>query len=339
MDGKKFIIKKNEILKKFNISKKYAFIFLMIIILFLKKKNCSNKIVKNYSENNRGYKKSKFAILSRKNCPTCGLFSDFNVHLGCIYTYLEKGYIPIIDLSSFKNIFNGYQLNKSKGNPWELFFYQSFNYTLNDVKEKGKKIKYFECESTFMPSESIYNDSLLWNYWNNFQKQYMPIKSEIIMESNYIFKNLFKGSKNILGILMRGTDYTAIKPPEHPIPPEPEMVIKDINLIIQNISYEWYFLATEDEKIREKFKTEFGEKLKFLAYDKKLDYNYTAKNFLGFNDVIKGNVDYMKLYLLSIIILSQCLDIFCARTSGSLAAFILNNRYRYTKVYFLGNYP
>ena len=159
------------------------------------------------------------------------------------------------------------------------------------------------------------------------------------MESNYMFKRLFNGSENILGILMRGTDYIAMKPSTHPIPPEPDMVIKDINLLNKNRTYEWYFLATEDNKIREKFENEFGEKMKYLAYDKKLDYNFTSKEYLCFNDIIKGNIDYMKLYMLSIIILSRCLDILCAQTSGSLAAFIINNRYRYSKIYFLGYYP
>ena len=169
-------------MKKNNIRlKKNFFIFLTIIILFLKKKKiCLNNSVKNYSNNNRGYKKSKFAILSRKSCPSCGLFSDFNVHLGCIYQYLELGYIPIIDLSSFENIFNGFKLNKSKSNPWEIFVYQPFNYTLNNVKQKGKKIKYFECETTYMPTGEIFNNSILSNYWNNFEKKYMPIRFEIL---------------------------------------------------------------------------------------------------------------------------------------------------------------
>lgn len=313
-------------------------IYLFFLFLKFKKKNHSNNSVKNYSYINRGFKKSKFAILSRKSCPKCGLFSDFNVHLGCIYQYLELGYIPIIDLSSFKNIFNGFKLNKSKGNPWEIFFYQPFNYTLNNVKQKGKNIKYFECKATFRPLSNIYNNSILSNFWNNFYKKYMPIRFEIIKESNYMFKHLFKGSENILGILMRGTDYIARKPSRHPIPPKPDMVIKDINLLIKKRTYEWYFLATEDDNIRERFKIEFGEKLKYLAYDKKINYNYTAKNFLCFNDIINGNIDYMKLYLLSIIILSRCIDILCANTSGSLAAFVINNRYRYRKVYFLGHY-
>ena len=63
------------------------------------------------------YNNCKFAILRRTSCPTCGLFSNYIVHLGCIREYLSKGYIPIIDLSSFSNLYNGFN-STSLTNPW-----------------------------------------------------------------------------------------------------------------------------------------------------------------------------------------------------------------------------
>ena len=205
---KKIIYIKKTNAKNNILGKKIEIIFIKIIIcflisisLFLYQKKLFLSI-KNYNKNNRGYKKSKFAILRRLNCPSCGLFSDFNTNLGCINKYLELGYIPIIDLSSFENIFNGFKINISNDNPWELFFYQPFNYTLNEVKQKAKKIEIFECNPDFLPSDKVYYNSKIRNFWHNFERAYMPIKTEIIKESNYIFKNLFKGSFKILGILM-----------------------------------------------------------------------------------------------------------------------------------------
>lgn len=46
----------------------------------------------------------------------------------------------------------------------------------------------------------------------------------------------------------------------------------------------------------------------------------------------------MKIYLINIIILSKCLDIISARTSGSIGAFIFSEGFRNIKVYFLGEY-
>ena len=53
---------------------------------------------------------------------------------------------------------------------------------------------------------------------------------------------------------------------------------------------------------------------------------------------INGNLKYMKIYLFNIIILSKCIDIISARTSGSMGIFILSNGFRNAKVYYLGTY-
>lgn len=304
----------------------------IIILLFL------NKKLKYYDKINLGYKKSKFAILRRVDCPICGLFSDYNIYLGCIYKFIQLGYIPIIDLPTFKDRLTIHNLNLSFDNLWEKFFYQPYNYTLNDVKQKGKNVLIFKCESDFRPNDILFYNSTLRNFWHNIANIYTPLKYEIIMESNNIIKNLFKESNNTLGILMRGTDYIARKPYLHPIPPKTEMAIKDIKIFDRKNKYEYFFISTEDDKIRETFINQFGEKLKYFVYNKKINYNYKTKNLLADNKIIKGNINYTKIYLLNIIILSKCIDIICAQTSGSISAFIMKNTYRFSKVYYLGYY-
>jgi hypothetical protein len=59
---------------------------------------------------------------------------------------------------------------------------------------------------------------------------------------------------------------------------------------------------------------------------------------LAFNEKIKGNIEFMKIYLINIIILSKCLDIIASRTAGSIVAFILTNGFRNIKIYNLGYY-
>ena len=68
-----------------------------------------------------------------------------------------------------------------------------------------------------------------------------------------MLKNLFKGSRNILGILARGTDYITVKPSGHPIPPNIDMMIDDINEMDKKYSYDWLFLTTEDDNENLKF--------------------------------------------------------------------------------------
>ena len=59
---------------------------------------------------------------------------------------------------------------------------------------------------------------------------------------------------------MRGTDYVSIKPQSHPIPPEPEMVIRDIKSLIKN-----------NTKFKSKQKT-----LKIIS----LQYSFHKRHFL-----------------------------------------------------------
>ena len=312
-------------------SKNYIYITLIFIIIFqqifiiillgnyiFKKNNndtLNNLFIKKKLNNNYtiiekiklDYENSNFAILKRTSCRTCGLFSNYIVYLGCIRQYISEGYIPLIDLGSFRNIFNGF--NKSSTyNPWEIFFYQPFNHTLIKVLKFAKNIKYFICKSTFYrPYNTIYINKVLINYWHNIASLYMPIKEEFINKSNYLFQKLFNNNNNILGVLIRGTDYIAKKPKHHPIPPNVETMINDVKTMDKKNNYN-------------------------------INYNYNSKLLLAYNKNIKGNIEFMKIYLINIILLSKCIDIITARTSGAAGAFIITNGFRNEKIYFLGKF-
>ena len=334
-------IKKNLKILKLKIQRKifyilFLFFFILISRLILIRENFySLKIIKPI--NKIDYKNITFAIIRRKACSTCGLFSDYIVFLGCINHFIKNGYFPIIDTQSYKNIFNEFNGNKSNENPWEFFFYQLFGQKLDNIKKKAKKIKYFECKKNFFrPRTSLFFNKILQNFWHNIAKFYLPIKKEILLEARIIYRRLFKNSNNILGILIRGTDYIAKKPRGHAIPPTPSMVIKDIKKINLKNNYDWYFISTEDDLIRDKFTKEFGFKIKYFVV-KKIKYNYKNKFSLSKNNNVKG-LQYSKIYLINMIILSKCIDILSANTSGSIGVFILTNGFRYSKIYNLGNY-
>lgn len=282
---------------------------------------------------------NKFAIIQYR-CKICGLFSFYIYYLGCVGTYLSKGYIPIIDLSTFPNMFNGFKENSSKNNPWESFFSQPFGFSLKKVIKNAKYIKYFKCENIFRtyPDHKIYNNIVLMDFYHSISSKYIPVKKEIISEANILIKKLFRKSKNVLGILARGTDYFARKPKYHPIPPNISTMIYDIKSFDIKYNYDFFFLSTEDDTIRKKLIKKFKHKLKYLKLQKNTDYNFTSKQFLCYNRNIKENFNFAKIYLINIIILSKCLDIISARTGGAIGLFILTKGFRNTKVYNLGRY-
>ena len=138
--------------------------------------------------------------------------------------------------------------------------------------------------------------------------------------------------------MLRGTDYVAKKPHGHSIPPKTKDVIKDVKLLDNNNKYDWIFLVTEDNFIREEFLKAIGNKVKCLLNKRKIYYNYSQKQLFAFNVDFKKNINFNKIYLLNIIILSKCLDFLTAKTSGAIGVFILTNGFRNYKVYNLGRY-
>jgi hypothetical protein len=336
----------------FHIKYKQYILFLIIIIISIynnnkKYNNTLNKVIflnekysnisGRFNEHQLDYNNT-FVIIKDNKCKICGLMAYYKHYLVCITKYLNLGYIPIIDLISFPNIFNRYNISSIESNPWEIFFTQPFGYTLENVLKNGKNIKYSICKfRRKMLTYYIFNNTYIIYYWHTIAINYIPINKQIIIEANFIIHNLFNGSKNILGILIRGTDYLARKPSKHPITPNPEMVVEDIKYMNKNNKYDYYFIATEDDLIRKKFFKIFRKKLKYIK-QKSIKYNYKSKKFLSYNKNIKGNINNMKIYLFNIIILSKCIDIISARTSGSIGVFILSNGFRNAKIYFLGEY-
>lgn len=235
----------------------------ILIFIFMKKNyKLIKKNIRKKGKYSRLYQKKelfdikiKFAIISDSSCEKCGILSFYIHYVGCLSRFLNSGYIPIIDLKSFPNIFNGFNISSINKNPWEDYFEQPFGYTLNNVKKYSKNISYFKCTKLFnYPIYYIYKNTALLDYYHYISMRYLPLKKELIKESNFMKEKLFKNSQNILGILARGTDYIAAKPKNHPIPPKIKMMIKDINEMDKKYYYDWFFLSTEDDKVNIKNK-------------------------------------------------------------------------------------
>ena len=257
--------------KKFKIISIFL-LFAAFIYLNFKEYNHGKNFGLTIQQKKYYYNYKNFSIIRRIKCPNCGFFSNYIVHLGCINKSLSMGYIPIIDLQSFPNMYNGG--NTSKNNPFELFFNQLYNFTLEDVKKYAKNKEYITCTGyENKPNyKKIYYDNNSITFWHNFANKYMPLKNELMEEANSIMKQLFGNSKNILGILMRGTDYISLRPRFHPIPPNSSLVIKDVKLLNEKYKHDFIFFTTEDELIKAKFVEEFGNKLKMVKQNVSLNY-------------------------------------------------------------------
>jgi len=204
--------------------------------------------------------------------------------------YINEGYIPIVDLKSYPNGYNGFNTSINY-NPWELFFEQPYNYTMKEVLKNAKNIVYIKCdEKIYRPDERIiyYNNDLI-NFWHNLGNKYIPIKNEIQKESNFIIQNLFNNSTNVLGVKIRGTDYFKLKLKVHPIPPGLDLAIEGVKYLNSKNNYDWIFVSSEDDKIKERFIKEFEYKIRLLNSKTKINYNSTRDDYLIKNKEVNGN--------------------------------------------------
>ena len=303
---------------------------------YIKGTNINDK-EKNWFKIEKDYINNKFALITR-DCGACGLFSFYIVNLGCIHKYLAEGFIPIIDMKYLPNAINGY--NTSRSNYWEYFFEQPFGYSLDEVLKNSKNITRIICGDCLPRPDEI---SMLFNeprknFWHNFANKYLLIKMEILILAKKIMYHLFKNSKNILGVLTRGTDYISKKPYGHPIPPDIVDLIYDVKEMDNKYVYDFIFFSTEDEILRDKFTKSFPDKVKIIKTNIKINYNYNKADYINNNSNIKGNIEFNKIYLLNIIILSKCLDLITAQCSGTAGIFVLSKGFRNVKIYNLGRY-
>jgi hypothetical protein len=108
---------------------------------------------------------------------------------------------------------------------------------------------------------------------------------------------LFNNSNNVLGVKIRGTDYIKLKLKAHPIPPSLDVAIEGVKYLNLKNNYDWIFISSEDNIIKERFIKEFKNKIKFLNPKTKINYNFTTGDYLINNKDINGNIEYAQIML------------------------------------------
>ena len=278
------------------------------------------------------YNNITFKIIAKNDCVNCSFFTYYINYLGCLITSISSQRIPIMELSSFPNIFNEYNnsFKENDNNPWETFFYQPFNLTYEDVIKNAKTIEHeSECIKMVPDYNQIYSNKYTIEFYHHVAKNYMPIRNEIMEKSYCYIETLFNASRNVLGILAREKYNSTTSP----------LLIKlieDVKNMDNKHKYDYIFLVTEDDLIVEIFIKEFDKKLKFLVPALNEKYNYEENECFAFNKNISG-IEYQKLYLINIVILSNCIDIISPKSYEAAAAYILSGGFRNSLFYSLSN--
>lgn len=253
--------------------------------------------------------------------------SFLNNMLANIVDCLSKGYAPMV---CFKN-------TRDNINLWEQFLEQMFEVGGQKVViyDKKRAPLYFP----LVPSNQ------------DVEKFSSLLKRVLILNEStkdYIEKeyNTIIRGKRVLGVLCRGTDYTANKPKGHPVQPEVEEIIIHVNEKIKELNCDYIYLATEEERILKQFLEVFPNRILTNSryyYDEFYSIKERMGDLARISQVDNGreNGNYYKSleYLSSIYLLSKCNAFVAGNCGGSRAALYLNdNSYEYCYLFDCGTY-
>jgi len=144
----------------------------------------------------------------------------------------------------------------------------------------------------------------------------------------------------VLGVFLRGTDYTAKRPKHHPIQPTAKQVIEKAKEIMRTHGYTKVYLVTEDSSILAQFKQAFGENLLYLDCDR-FGEDFDPSSYVWEQKVLKEKGEKYKRgldYITSIVLLTKCDALIGGLASGMTAALVWGGEFSYTYVWNLGLY-
>lgn len=280
---------------------------------------------------------NKYCLI-RRNDPVPGLASHLITNLGQIVASLNNGYIPLIDTINADNIFTVLS-QKYDINAWELYFGQPFGTSYTDLVP-GQEIRITDGIPNFMPTynmDCLLNHDLI-EFWRSIMRKYMPISIDMTNRINSLLTKLpFRSDAKILGVLCRGTDYTNMRPYNHPVQPSLNLVLSKASEMMSKYQCDYCYLATEDQEILNAFRNKFQDKLLItqdIYYTSDLTESINQININRHIDLHHKNVEY----LTALILLSKCQYFIGGRTSGTVASLLLADHFDETYIWNCGRY-
>lgn len=275
--------------------------------------------------------------------------------------YADKhGMRLVVDMASGRNIYR----RKDGENVWEIYFkqpqstppdlslddiYSKCNYalcprvtrqtTMYDGRFNLARV-FAKTLITFPLPRDYKNAQELHDVYCRLYAKYIRFDDSV---AEYVRKEqdeLLKNKGVVLGVLIRGTDYTQGKPYMHPVQPSPEQVIEEAVRLRETCHWDYIYLATDEYAVEKLFRNTFPDKciVNKRAYYDQFDFR---NKYLIDVKLERDNDEYLRglEYLSSMNLLSKCDMLIGGMCGGSQMALIMNNnQYKYVHLFDLGNY-
>lgn len=310
-------------------------------IIGLREGTTVKRIYNNWYWKERDVKKSiyhsvngRIPFVIRRYAENMGIGSYAISNIAQIDYALASGYLPVVDMLNY----NGENKDGKNVNRWELYFQQPCEIKLEDVYSYGiYRLSSGGCPDN-APSDSMlfFSDKEKLQHWHSLFINYCKFNKDTMSYVTDEFQQLLCNKGKILGILCRGTDYLKLRPKGHPVQPEVFEVIQKAKAIMEKNQCNYLYLATEDYRIEQYFRHEFGDK---VIINKRIYKNYQDGYLANTNNERKNDKYYTDLeYLSSLYLLSRCNCLISGRTSGAVIVMLMNYLYEYTYFWDLGVY-
>lgn len=277
-------------------------------------------------------------MVIRHNDRGAGLFAHFGVAVGMMKWAYDHGLVPYVDMQNADNCFT--RGEPLAFNPWERFFDQVAECGPADLlraksvwipKKWVIGLGWPRCEPAVVRED---NPELL--SWRDFVHAHIRVNAAVQAAVRERQAELFGGSR-VLGCLVRGTDYTRMKPKMHPVQPDPEQVVADARTACRAHGYEKVFLASEDLVVRRIFREAFGDR---LVTNQECLPDYSDGFLMSSGAVGDGAraLEMSREYLVSVLLLARCQGLLAGCASGTVGALLFSDGYDWSRVYDLGFY-
>lgn len=295
----------------------------------------------NWSEHyiKRGDPKKPTYYIIRRQSEETGLFARYKIQGEHIRYALTNGWLPVVDMQNYENPYLPPE-KFGKENAWEYFFEQPLRIGLEQAYN-GENIILSAAEvqpRLWENMELLENKNGNLTEWRMLVKMgLLKVKPELMEDIQAVREKLFPKNERILGIHLRGTDYSSTKPYGHHIPPPIEFALSTLVEKMQEWGCTRVFLATEDKSIAKIFKDVLKEFC--LTFDKEYS-SYIQGKAISSCRVDRENDHFLqgKEYLTELVLLSQCNSFIAARCSGTVGVMMLADHFEHTYFFNLGRY-
>lgn len=293
------------------------------------------RMMKRYSNKDFLTDGTAFVVRPNSEDGIQGLLSLASQSLRWVDYANKKGYVPIVDYKNYNT-----QYGNGRDNAWEYFFQQPGEVGIElldsykDVVISGVTLK-SKVDMRILSGDVFFNNEI-------FQES-ARILHQFVAFSKDVNETVDKEAEQInieecIGVYIRGTDYTMLKPTGEFVQPDIEDVIKVLDDFVNKYDTN-LFLVTEDYNNYKKLSDHFGSRVMIVSFDSFIK-DYNSNTYLSKSGVLGEDKRTRGIqYLAKIVLLSKCRFLVSSITKGSIFAYCLNNhRYEDEYIFNLGVY-